>query len=201
MPGFHNLSRRVTRFHTSGLACSIRRRSSATLGGQVVQHTAKQCYTRPSEAVLHDGTPPSCGTRGQAVLHAADAKFTVHTRPSCATCGQGVLHAADAKFTVHTRPSSATRCKAMQHATDLKFTVHMQPFSVYTRPKCATRGQVVLQTADAKFPVHTWPSSATRCKAARHVANANATQSLEQSFGVCHGQIEFHCAPPQGGVL
>jgi hypothetical protein len=149
-----------------------------------------------------------CATRGQGVLlHAANAKFAVHTRPSCATAalGQGVLHAANLCNTRHsakvcyTLQICATRCKAVQH--DAKFTVH-------ARPRFATRCKSVQHAANAKFIVHTRPRCATCRKAVKHAAfgqgvlHAAKLCNTRHSAEVCYtlqscatgGQFEIHCA-------
>jgi hypothetical protein len=111
---------------------------------------------------------PSCATRGQAVLHAANANLAVHTRPSFGTqCKgvqhpvQGVQHAAKLLcYTLQMQNSLCTHGQVVQHTAKVCNTLQ----------SCATRGQCKICCAHAAKLCYTLQRCATRGQGVQHTA-------------------------------
>jgi hypothetical protein len=152
-------------------------------------HTA----THAAQAV-HSTCGPSCARTKLPIICAHAAKLC-YTLQRCATRGQAVQHAADAKFTVHTRPSCASRCKAVQHAAKCKIHCAHVAKVCNTLQSCATRSQCKILSAYAAKLCYTLQRCARgrgQCKI--HCAHAAKLCYTLQSCARGCSQCKIHCA-------
>jgi hypothetical protein len=182
--------------------------------------TRPRCATR-CKAVHTRPMRNSLCTGGQGVLHAAKLCNTPHSPKVCYTL-QSCVHAANAKFTVHTRPRCATRRKAVQHAALGQGVLHAAKLCnrtphlakvCYRLQSCATRRQCKIHCAHAAKVCYTPQSCAIRstrqgvlraaklCKLCNRAKLCNTLQSCATGGQAVQHARGFQSKIYQGAVL